>query len=159
MRGSWKTAAGKPVANQELVQRIDSLLDGRDVEFRHVPAHRVDGDLLNAIADQAASDAAVSQRAAGTAHGDTALPQPAPERAAPAAGAKARRPARTRPAAGAATAAGASAKASSGTAPTITAKFRGTCPCGTSYAAGESITRVGARWGHPACRTAGDSPS
>ena len=51
---------GKPVANQELVARIDELLDGRTVEFRYVPAHQVDGDRLNDFADRAASQAASS---------------------------------------------------------------------------------------------------
>ncbi|GAA0317428.1 ribonuclease H [Streptomyces polychromogenes] len=140
-RNGWKTAAGKPVANRELVERIDELLGERDVEFRYVPAHREDGDHLNAIADQAASDAAVSQEPAGTAHGATALPVPAPARTAPARTAPARK-------------ATAGAAARSGTARTITAKFRGTCPCGQSYAAGEKIAKLGARWGHPDCRPA-----
>ncbi len=74
-RNGWKTSGGKPVANRELVVEIDGLLDGRGVSFRHVPAHQVDGDPLNALADQAASEAAVSQRAAGTAYGSlTATP-------------------------------------------------------------------------------------
>ncbi|WP_336324052.1 ribonuclease H [Streptomyces lavendofoliae] len=138
-RNGWRTAAGKPVANQELVQGIDALLADRDVEFRYVPAHRVDGDPLNAIADQAASDAAVTQRPAGTALGDTEVPEPAPERSAPA------RP-RKRPATRA---------AAPGAAPrTIKAKFRGTCPCGRTYAAGEPIAKLGTRWGHPACHGA-----
>ena len=33
-RNGWRTAAGKPVANQELVVRIDGLLQDRSVEFR-----------------------------------------------------------------------------------------------------------------------------
>lgn len=74
-RNGWKTSAGKPVANRELVVEIDGLLDGRGVTFRYVPAHQVDGDPLNALADQAASEAAVSQRAAGTAYGS---PEPVP---------------------------------------------------------------------------------
>ncbi len=77
-RNGWKTAAGKPVANRELVESIDALLAERDVEFRYVPAHRTDGDHLNAIADQAASDAAVTQQAAGTALGSPAPPVPDP---------------------------------------------------------------------------------
>ncbi|MFD0380217.1 ribonuclease H [Streptomyces sp. NPDC127112] len=140
-RNGWKTAAGKPVANRELVEGIDALLAARDVEFRYVPAHQEGGDHLNAIADQAASDAAVSQEPAGTAHGATAPPVPAPARTAPA---------RTAPARKAASGSGA---ARSG-ARTITAKFRGTCPCGQPYAAGEKIAKLGARWGHPDCRPA-----
>ncbi|MGA5409696.1 ribonuclease H family protein [Streptomyces lavendulocolor] len=142
-RNGWRTAAGKPVANQELVQGIDALLAGRDVEFRYVPAHRVDGDPLNAIADQAASDAAVSQRAAGTALGDTDVPEPAPERSAPERPKTAAAPRKR------------AARAASGAAPrTIKAKYRGTCPCGRTYAAGEEIAKLGTRWGHPGCGTA-----
>ncbi|RPF29779.1 ribonuclease HI [Streptomyces sp. Ag109_G2-6] len=141
-RNGWKTAAGKPVANRELVESIDALLAARDVEFRYVPAHQESGDHLNAIADQAASDAAVSQEPAGTAHGATALPVPAPARTAPARTAPARR-----------TAPGSAPARSSG-ARTITAKFRGTCPCGQPYAAGEKIAKLGTRWGHPDCRSA-----
>ncbi|MEU3406597.1 ribonuclease H [Streptomyces sp. NPDC006670] len=149
-RNGWKTAAGKPVANRELVESIDALLADRDVEFRYVPAHQEDGDHLNAIADQAASDAAVSQEPAGTAHGATAVPVPAPGRTAPARTAPARRTA----AGGAATRSASSAASSSGGGRTITAKFRGTCPCGQQYAAGEKIAKLGTRWGHPACRSA-----
>ncbi|CAM5406165.1 Ribonuclease H [Streptomyces californicus] len=58
-RNGWKTSGGKPVANRELVTRIDALLADRAVSFRYVPAHQVDGDPLNAIADQAASEAAI----------------------------------------------------------------------------------------------------
>ncbi|MFK0257843.1 ribonuclease H [Streptomyces sp. NPDC090445] len=135
-RNGWKTAAGKPVANRELVERIDGLLAERDVEFRYVPAHRTDGDRLNAIADQAASDAAVSQEAAGTALGHTDPPVPDPGRAIPA-----RRPSGT-PAKKAASGRG---RAS------VKAKFPGSCPCGKPYASGETIAKVGARWGHLAC--------
>ncbi|MEU2390470.1 ribonuclease H [Streptomyces sp. NPDC007369] len=138
-RNGWKTAAGKPVANRELVERIDELLAERDVEFRYVPAHRTDGDRLNAIADQAASDAAVSQEAAGTALGHTDPPVPDPGRATPA-----RRPSGS-PAKKAAAGRG---RAS------VKAKFPGSCPCGKPYASGETIAKVGARWGHLACATA-----
>ncbi|KPI02689.1 ribonuclease H [Streptomyces sp. NPDC086989] len=145
-RNGWRTAAGKPVANRELVEQIDALLADRDVEFRYVPAHREDGDLLNAIADQAASDAAVSQEAAGTALGAASLPVPAPARASaprtkPATAAGARRPARSRG--------------------SIKAKFPGSCPCGRSYAAGDQISKLGARWGHPGCAdtVASDAPA
>ncbi|MFJ3922113.1 ribonuclease H [Streptomyces sp. NPDC090022] len=137
-RNGWKTAAGKPVANRDLVESIDALLADREVEFRYVPAHREDGDLLNAIADQAASDAAAGQRAAGTALGDTAVPVPAPARSAPARKAPARAGAKK-------AAAPARGRVS------LKAKFPGTCPCGRSYAAGETITKVGTRWGHPDC--------
>ncbi|MEO3974950.1 ribonuclease H [Streptomyces sp. CAU 1734] len=140
-RNGWKTAGGSPVANRALVERIDALLTDREVNLVHVPAHQEGGDLLNAIADQAASDAAATQEPAGTALGHHELPVPAPERAGPARGA--RRVGTQRKTGG----------ASSGSARTITAKFAGRCSCGTAYAAGSKITKVGAGWGHPGCRT------
>ncbi|WP_171164061.1 ribonuclease H [Streptomyces sp. I05A-00742] len=148
-RNGWKTAAGKPVANQDLVRSIDGLLAGRAVEFRYVPAHQVGGDPLNAIADQAASDAAVSQRAAGTAHGDLDLPVPDLTRAAPP------KPRRAGGAGEGAAAAGKSAKGGRGA---LKAKFPGRCSCGKSYAAGEPIAKNPQGWGHVACRVgpAGD---
>ncbi|MFE6337119.1 ribonuclease H [Streptomyces sp. NPDC057806] len=134
-RNGWKTSAGKPVANQELVVRIDELLAGRSVEFRYVPAHQVDGDKLNDFADRAASQAAIVQEPAGSGLGS---PEPPP---APDAPAKApRRP---------------TAKKSGGgsSARTIKAKFPGRCLCGRSYAAGEPIAKNTQGWGHPECRT------
>ncbi|WP_112469775.1 ribonuclease H family protein, partial [Streptomyces triticisoli] len=80
-RNGWRTAAGKPVANQELVVRIDELLQDRSVDFRYVPAHQVDGDPLNDFADRAASQAATAQRPAGSALGS---PEPPPSPVAPA---------------------------------------------------------------------------
>ncbi|MGP3632640.1 ribonuclease H family protein [Streptomyces sp. 24-1644] len=137
-RNGWKTSGGKPVANQELVTRIDALLSGRSVTFRHVPAHQVGGDPLNAVADQAASEAAVTQRAAGTAHGAVDLPVPAPARSA-----KVRTDSGT-------------AKATKGAARTgtIRAKFAGRCHCGKPYAAKDMIAKNPNGWGHPECRTA-----
>ncbi|RII14251.1 Ribonuclease HI [Streptomyces sp. YIM 130001] len=142
-RNGWLTASKKPVANRELVIRIDELLTGRDVEFRYVPAHQVDGDPLNAIADAAASDAASEQQAFGTAHGTAEIPGPrhdamtgggtggtATRRKAPPKKAGAR-------------------KAGSGV---IKAKFAGRCSCGRSYAAGEQIAKGASSWGHPECR-------
>ncbi|MDH6574903.1 ribonuclease H [Kitasatospora sp. MAP5-34] len=138
-RNGWKTAAGKPVANRELIQRIDALLEGRDVTFVYVPAHQVNGDPLNAIADKAASDAARTQQgAAGTAV-DLPAPDPAPSAA----------PRSRRPAASAAT-----AKSSKGGGPTLAARFPGTCPCARPYAKGDTITKVGQSWGHPQCAAA-----
>ncbi|WP_328302955.1 ribonuclease HI [Streptomyces sp. NBC_00435] len=150
-RNGWKTAAGKPVANRELVESIDELLADRDVEFRYVPAHREDGDHLNAIADQAASDAAVSQEPAGTALGHASMPVPAPARSTPARSTPARR------AAGSAPAGSGAARSTAGTrgAVTIKAKFPGTCPCGKQYGSGEKISKLGSRWGHPDCGGAG----
>ncbi len=143
-RNGWKTSGGKPVANQELVVRIDALLSGRTVRFQYVPAHQVDGDPLNALADQAASEAAVTQVAAGTVHGATALPVPAPARSArggPAPKAKQ----------GAASGGTARTPRTGGT---IRAKFAGRCRCGKPYAAKDTIAKNPDGWGHPECRTA-----
>ncbi|MEV4443401.1 ribonuclease H [Streptomyces sp. NPDC049577] len=133
-RNGWKTAAGKPVANQELVVRIDSLLAGRAVDFVYVAAHRIDGDRLNAIADRAASDAASSQQAAGTAHGGEL---PVPDQSVRTAARTASRTTKAR-----------------GTGGVIKAKFPGRCHCGRSYAAKDPIARGPQGWGHPGCRTA-----
>lgn len=139
-RNGWKTSAGKPVANRELVVGIDELLSGRSVSFRYVPAHQVDGDPLNALADQAASEVAVSQRAAGTAHGAADMPVPAPARST-----KGRAP-------GARAEGGSAGKPRAGGA--IRAKFAGRCVCGKPYAAKDMIAKNPNGWGHPECRTA-----
>ncbi|MDG9717960.1 ribonuclease HI [Streptomyces sp. DH24] len=136
-RNGWKTSAGKPVANQDLVVRIDELLDGRSVEFRYVPAHQVDGDRLNDFADRAASRAATVQEPAGSALGS---PEPPPAPDAPAKSPR-RRPAAAKPRGG-------------GSSRTIKAKFPGRCLCGRGYAAGEPIAKNAQGWGHPECRTA-----
>ncbi|MFD7734278.1 ribonuclease H [Kitasatospora phosalacinea] len=150
-RNGWKTAAGKPVANQELIQRIDALLTGRDVEFVYVPAHQVDGDPLNAIADKAASDAARTQQSAAGTAADLPVPDPA---AAPAP--RARRASASGSSSAASGADGGAAKRSStgGGGRTLAAKFPGRCPCGRSYGKGETITKVGSSWGHPDCAAA-----
>ncbi|MER6185030.1 ribonuclease H [Streptomyces sp. NPDC001652] len=142
-RNGWKTAAGKPVANQDLVVRIDELLDGRKVDFRYVPAHQVDGDRLNDFADRAASQAAVVQEPAGT---DLGSPEPPPSPDTPKASrpAKAKSPRRS----------GGSASAASSGSRTIKAKFPGRCLCGRPYAAGADIAKNAQGWGHPECRTA-----
>jgi ribonuclease HI len=137
-RNGWKTSAGKPVANQDLVVRIDELLDGRSVEFRYVPAHQVDGDPLNDFADRAASQAASVQEPAGSALGS---PEPPPAPDAPVKTQRGRR-------------APAARKGGGGSARTIKAKFPGRCLCGRSYAAGEPIAKNDQGWGHPECRTA-----
>ncbi|MCC9311489.1 ribonuclease HI [Kitasatospora sp. RB6PN24] len=138
-RNGWKTAAGKPVANQELIQSIDALLDGRDVTFVYVPAHQVNGDPLNAIADKAASDAARTQEdAAGTA-ADLPVPEPVSSAA---------------PRAGRSTAGTAAKRGSSRGSRTLAARYPGTCPCSRSYAKGDTITKVGSSWGHPECAAA-----
>ncbi|MFI9318386.1 ribonuclease H [Kitasatospora aureofaciens] len=142
-RNGWKTAAGKPVANRELIQRIDELLEGRDVTFVYVPAHQVDGDPLNAIADKAASDAARTQQAAAGTAADLPVPDPA-------AAAKAPKAPKARSTGSAATGA---ARRGSGSR-TLNARFPGTCPCSRPYAKGDKITKVGSSWGHPECATA-----
>lgn len=145
-RNGWKTSSGKPVANRELVTRIDALLTARTVIFRYVPAHQVDGDPLNALADQAAGEAAVAQRPAGTAHGATALPVPAQARST-----KGRTEAGG--GAGEAKAKGAS-RSGRPSGATIKARFAGRCHCGRPYAAKEPIAKNPNGWGHPECRTA-----
>ncbi|NEC84493.1 ribonuclease H [Streptomyces sp. SID12501] len=138
-RKGWKTSSGKPVANQELVVRIDELLDGRSVEFRYVPAHQVDGDKLNDFADRAASQAAIVQLSAGS---DLGSPEPpaspdTPRSSAPKTSAT--KTARPR---------------SGNSSRTLNAKFPGRCVCGRAYAAGETIAKNAQGWGHPECRTA-----
>ncbi|QEV21730.1 ribonuclease H family protein [Streptomyces alboniger] len=142
-RNGWLTAAKKPVANKDLVVRIDALLQGRAVTFRHVAAHRVDGDHLNAIADVAASDVATSQQPAGTAHGAREIPAPRADRvtASPAGRAPKKAAARAR-------------KGASGA--VIKAKFPGRCHCQKPYAAGEKIAKNAHGWGHVECRDADD---
>ncbi|GAU70413.1 ribonuclease [Streptomyces sp. NBRC 110611] len=148
-RKGWKTASGKPVANQELVVRIDGLLAGRTVEFRYVPAHQVDGDRLNDFADRAASQAAVVQEPAGSELGS---PEP-PASADAVRGAGGTRRRTSGP--GGKTSPGAQTKAARTrtSSRTLNAKFPGRCRCGRPYAAGEPIARNPDGWGHPACRS------
>ncbi|MGA4843934.1 ribonuclease H family protein [Streptomyces sp. G45] len=130
----WKTSGGKPVANRELVEAIDGLLQGREVDFVYVPAHQVDGDPLNAIADHTASRSAQTQEPDGTSHGSAVPDVPTAPPGEP-------RPAAARPAA-----------RRGGRARTISAKFKGTCAqCGRAYAAGEQIAKGAQSWGHPEC--------
>jgi ribonuclease HI len=131
----WKTTSGSPVKNQELVVRIDALLADRDVRFVYVPAHQVGGDVLNAFVDQAASQAALSQRAADgilTDLDDLTLEA----EAFASSGAATRTAKRER---------------SSGTVRTIPAKYPGTCRCGRRYEAGTPIAKNSQGWGHPEC--------
>jgi ribonuclease HI len=148
-RNGWKNAAGKPVANQDLVVRIDELLRGRTVEFRYVPAHQVDGDKLNDFADRAASQAAIVQEPAGSALGSSE-PPPAPD--APAKSAVRRKAGGGT--GGTGSGGGASPRRAAGSsARTIKAKFPGRCVCGRPYAQGEPIAKNDQGWGHPECRT------
>lgn len=149
-RNGWKTAAGKPVANRELVVRIDELLGGRTVEFRYVPAHQVDGDRLNDFADRAASQAAIVQEPAGSALGSPEPPS-APDVPAKAA---VRRKANGGNGAGGATGGNSARRPGGSSARTIKAKFPGRCVCGRPYAQGEPIAKNDQGWGHPECRTA-----
>ncbi|MFI1158868.1 ribonuclease H [Streptomyces sioyaensis] len=144
-RKGWKTSSGKPVANQELVVRIDALLTGRSVEFRYVPAHQVDGDPLNDFADRAASRAATEQEAAGSELGSE--PPPAAPVAARSAGAR-----RGTSGATSRTASAPQRRGAGKAVRTLKAKFPGRCRCGRSYAAGEPISKNDEGWGHPACR-------
>ena len=146
-RNGWKNSAGKPVANQELVVRIDTLLTGRTVEFRYVPAHQVGGDRLNDFADRAASQAAIRPgarvqrpRLTAAAPGARQHPQGAEE--------VRRLEVRRRSAGGRrGTQAG-----GSGAARTLKAKYPGRCRCGRPYAAGETIAKNADGWGHADCR-------
>lgn len=148
----WKTASGTPVANRDLVVRIDALLSGRDVKFVYVPAHQTDGDPLNAFADEAASASAISQQPAGgklTREQSSRLAVPAVTEVL----------SKGEAAASSGAATSASAK-SSGTQPgsgagpkSIAAKYPGTCSCGRRYAAGERIAKGSSGWGHLECAT------
>jgi ribonuclease HI len=137
-RKGWKTAAGKPVANQDLVVRIDELLAGRTVEFRYVPAHQADGDRLNDFADRAASQAALTQQPAGSGCGSS--PPPAVPDAV------------RKTAAKRGTAASSASGSPAGPPRTLKAKYPGRCRCGRGYAPGEPITKNADGWGHPDCR-------
>ncbi|MDX3229258.1 ribonuclease H [Streptomyces sp. ME19-01-6] len=145
-RKGWKTASGTPVANRDLVVRIDELLGGRDVEFVHVAAHQVGGDPFNAAADQAASDTARTQQAIGSSLGSALPPPQAPAGHGGKQGTKA-----TKQGTGSAARRGSGAARSGGS---ITAKFPGRCRCGAPYAKGETIKKNPDGWGHPACAIA-----
>ncbi|MFJ3906483.1 ribonuclease H [Streptomyces sp. NPDC090025] len=151
-RKGWKTSAGTPVANKELVVRIDELLTDRRVEFVYTPAHQVDGDPLNDAADRAASHSARSQQPAGSAAGSP-LPPPEPGSTRPATASRPRKTAGTAASTGASHPARAGSR-SGATAPSLKARFPGRCRCGQSYAKGETITKNADGWGHPACAEA-----
>ena len=54
-RNGWKTAAKKPVKNQDLWQRLDSLIDKHTVRWHWVKGHA--GNEYNELADQLANQA------------------------------------------------------------------------------------------------------
>ncbi|MFE0653411.1 ribonuclease H [Streptomyces sp. NPDC059534] len=152
-RKGWKTSAGTPVANKELVVRIDELLTGRDVAFVYTPAHQVDGDPLNDAADRAASHTARTQEPTGSA---TGAPVPPPEASTRASAPRARSAAPSRSSAGSAASSSASSPVSSPrrsrpSGGTLKAKFPGRCRCGKPYGKGETIAKNPDGWGHPTC--------
>jgi ribonuclease HI len=153
-RKGWRTSSGSPVANKDLVVRIDALLTGRSVEFRYVPAHQVNGDRLNDFADRAASRAAIVQETAGSAYGSPEPPS-APDTVR-AGGSRARASGGTHAKTNTKT------NTKTHTTPstrTLNAKFPGRCRCGKAYAAGEPIAKNSEGWGHPECRTASGDDS
>jgi ribonuclease HI len=140
----WKTANGGPVANRDLVVRIDALLTGRDVKFVYVPAHQTDGDPLNAFADEAASACAISQQSVDgglTREQSRQLAVPAVTSA----------PKKKTAAAKTAGSGSSSGAGSSGEPRSLAAKYPGTCGCGRRYAAGERIAKGPNGWGHVEC--------
>ena len=59
---NWRTAAKKPVKNQDLWERLEAALAGHDVTWHWVRGHA--GDPGNERADQLAREAIVALRAA-----------------------------------------------------------------------------------------------
>ncbi|MFH8576988.1 ribonuclease HI [Streptomyces zaomyceticus] len=145
-RKGWKTSSGSPVANKELVVRIDALLTGRDVDFVYVPAHQVDGDPLNDAADRAASHTARTQEPTGSAAG---APLPPPEAPTRASAPRARSSAPSGSATGSSRGPSTSRTRPSGA--TLKARFSGRCRCGKAYDKGETIAKNPDGWGHPTC--------
>ncbi|WP_306329367.1 ribonuclease H family protein [Streptomyces venezuelae] len=148
-RKGWKTSSGSPVANKDLVVRIDALLTGRDVDFVYVAAHQVDGDPLNDAADRAASHTARTQQAIGSAESFGGSPLPPPEAPTRASAPRSRSSA---PSGSARASTGSSA--TRGTRPsggTLKARFSGRCRCGKAYDKGETIAKNSDGWGHPTC--------
>ncbi|MFD7965675.1 ribonuclease H [Streptomyces zaomyceticus] len=145
-RKGWKTSSGSPVANKDLVVRIDALLTGRDVDFVYVPAHQVDGDPLNDAADRAASHSARTQEPIGSAAG---APLPPPEAPTRASAPRARSSAPSGSSAGSSRGPAASRTRPSGA--TLKARFSGRCRCGKAYDKGETIAKNPDGWGHPTC--------
>lgn len=63
-RNGWRTADGKPVANQDLWQRLDALVAGHAVAWLWVRGHS--GHPENERVDRAAREAAERVRGGGT---------------------------------------------------------------------------------------------
>ncbi|MGW0119763.1 ribonuclease H family protein [Streptomyces sp. NPDC003327] len=145
-RKGWRTAAGTPVANKDLVVRIDALLTGRDVHFVYTPAHQADGDPLNDAADRAASHSARTQEPLGSDSG-AELP-PAEPAAARSSAPRARSSA---PRTGGAASGAGPARRTRPSGGTLKAKFPGRCRCGRAYDKGETIAKNADGWGHPTC--------
>ena len=62
-RNGWRTAAKKPVKNQDLWQRLDAALEPHEVEWHWVKGHS--GHPENERVDQAANDAIDEMLSAG----------------------------------------------------------------------------------------------
>lgn len=62
-RNGWKTAAKKPVANQDLWQRLDAAISGHDIAWHWVKGHA--GDPLNERCDDLARSEAEKIRGKG----------------------------------------------------------------------------------------------
>lgn len=60
-RRGWRKADGKPVLNRELLERLDSAIQGREVRFEWVKGHA--GHPLNEAADELARAAATAFQA------------------------------------------------------------------------------------------------
>jgi len=54
-RNGWRNAQGKPVKNRELIEKIDALMQGREITFKWVRGHS--GEAMNEAADKLASAA------------------------------------------------------------------------------------------------------
>ncbi|MEK9521532.1 ribonuclease HI [Streptomyces venezuelae] len=149
-RKGWKTSSGSPVANKDLVVRIDALLTGRSVDFVYVAAHQVDGDPLNDAADRAASHTARTQEPAGSAAGAPLPPPETPTRAS-APRARSSAPSGSGGASEAGSAGGSGTRRTRSSGATLKARFPGRCRCGKAYDKGETIAKNPDGWGHPAC--------
>ena len=57
----WRTAAKKPVANQEAIKLVAPLVEGRDIVWEHVYGHQ--GHRLNEFVDTKARAAATAAQA------------------------------------------------------------------------------------------------